>query len=416
MTGRLRLGLAVAAVAWIGAVAAAQTTGDSADPMSRPRFMVFLFEAESGTLSQQAEFLLYNSILTAAAAANPAVVVLESPDPDVPPSQVGKESLAQSINADSWLHVIASGGLANLTLEVETFDIFRRETFGKQVIRPGFVVDYRVLTAGLWDGIVATLRDNYRRVVDRTELRIAALPGTRIGGLSGSTPAVGESGELVVSVPSSSTVSLQADLRGYYQERRTAFVGIDPLAVSFRQVEKPRYGVDLSLSSLQFPGSRFWYYPVPAEIFVRAGFTTQAIGFYPIDNTDRLIRAGSTLSFFELDGGIYLTRPEQLFRLYAAAGLYLRFVHPSLAEMALETDGAPVALTLSLGGEYSTSRKLRFFAEYQPAYVLADDPQRYIDVSFVANRYPGGDVPGYIAFDWGVLDYRNVYIGARWDF
>jgi hypothetical protein len=334
----------------------------------------------------------------------------------VPASSIAKEELAQSINADSWLHVIVSGGLSNLTLEVETFDMFRRQIFGEQIIRPGFVLDYRVLAAGLWDGIAQTLREEYQRVVNRTTLTITALPGTQIDGLPKKDTRVGEGGRLEVSVPSSSTFSLVANLRGHYQVRESVFVGIDPLELAFDQVETPSFGVDFRLSSLQFPGARFWYYPIPSEVFVRGGFMTQAVGFFPIDNTAKLVRAGSTLSLFELDGGLYLTPPEELFRFYAALGGYLRFVTPSLSEISLENDAAPAAITVSIGAEYSSSRRLRFFFEYQPAFILADDPDRFIDVSFIANRYPGGKVPGYLKLGWGLIDYRNLFTGARWDF
>lgn len=412
-------GLALALALVAAPVAVAQDTagaGDAEDALARPRFMVYFFEVEPGTLNAEQEFLLYNSILTEVAIANEAVVILESPDPDVPPSRVAKEDLAQSIDADSWLHVIASGGLDNLTIEFETYDMLRRESTGWAIVRPGFVVDYRVLSVGLWDPLVETLRENYERVVNRTMLTIDAAPGTEIRGLPEETVEIGSTGRLGISVPASSTLSLEAELPGHYQETRDLFIGIDPVTLEFDPVEKPDFGIDLRLSSLQFPGIRFWYYVVPAEIFVRGGFSTQAIGFYPIDNTESLLQSGSTLSFFELDAGMYLTPAEELFRLYAALGGYLRFVHPSLSEIQLERDAAPGAITAGIAVEFSSSRRIRFFLEYQPAFILADDPERYIDVSFVRNRYPDGKVPGIYSLGYGVIDLRNLLVGVRYDF
>ena len=412
-------GLALALALGAAPVAVAQDTvgaGDAEDVLARPRFMVYFFEVEPDTLTAEQEFLLYNSILTEIAIANEAVVILESPDPDVPPSRVAKEDLAQSINADSWLHVVASGGLENLTVEFESYDMLRRESTGWEIVRPGFVVDYRVLSVGLWDPLVETLRENYERVVNRTMLTIDAPPETEIRGLPEEIVEVGASGRLAVSVPASSTISLEAELPGHYQATRDLFIGIDPLTLEFDPVEKPDFGIDLRLSSLQFPGIRFWYFVVPAEIFIRGGLSTQAIGFYPIDNTESLLQSGSTLSFFELDGGMYLTPAEELFRLYAALGGYLRFVHPSLSEIQLERDAAPGAITAGIAAEFSSSRRIRFFLEYQPAFILADDPERYIDVSFVRNRYPDGDVPGIYALGYGVIDLRNLLIGVRYDF
>jgi hypothetical protein len=54
--------------------------------------------------------------------------------------------------------------------------------------------------------------------------------------------------------------------------------------------------------------------------------------------------------------------------------------------------------------------------DYEPAFILAPDPRKFIDVSFVANSFPSGQVPGYIVLPWGLFDLRNVYLGVRVDF
>ncbi|MFW5843525.1 MAG: hypothetical protein ACOCW6_06330, partial [Spirochaetota bacterium] len=92
------------------------------------------------------------------------------------------------------------------------------------------------------------------------------------------------------------------------------------------------------------------------------------------------------------------------------------FVHPSLGEISLERDAAPGAITAGIAAEFSSSRRIRFFLEYQPAFILASDPDRYIDVSFIVNRYPNGKVPGIYALGYGLFDLRNLLIGVRYDF
>lgn len=396
--------------------AGGQATG-SEDALARPRYMLYLFNTEEDAFSEREEFLLYNAVLTETAAATDAVVILESPDREVPDDRRAWESLARSVNADSWLRVVASGGFENLTVEVETYDLLRREEVAETVIRPGFVVDFRIMSAGIFEEVAGMLSENFERIVDTTELTVEALPGTSLTGLPGGPQAVDDSGALTLTVPASSTYGLTGTLAGHYPVDEELFLGVDPRTVSLEQVARPRFGLDLRIASLQFPGLRFWYYlPLPVDLFARTGFTTQAAGLYPIDNSSRLVQAGSSLSRWTFDAGGYLTAPREFLRLYAGAGGFLRFVHPSLSELSLERDAAAGALTVFLGAEYSRSRRFRFFFEYEPAYIFADDPGRFIDVTFIRNRFPGDSPPGFVVLDSAVLDLRNLYIGARWDF
>lgn len=427
--GFLRLAISVAryalilslGVAPLAAQSAADAPGEVGSPgeqeledFSRPRFMVYFFETEPGTLSESQEFVLYNSILSAVAAANRDVVVVESPDPDVPPTEAGKEELARRINADSWLHVVASGGFENLTLQVETFDILRQRTFGEEIIRPGFRVDYRIIARGFWDSMVETIQGNYSRIVDLTSLRISGEAGSTIEGVPGGPFEIGAEGSTVIEVPYPSAFTLRISSGGYYDVERPIFVGIDPIELEVDQTRLPRLGVDLRLSSLQFPGFRLWYYPIPAELYVRAGVVTQLVGFYLIDNAPQVLVTGGPLSLLSLDVGGYINRPESLTRLYAGLGGYLRVTHaPRL--LGLDRSGALGAATATLGVEYSPSRRVRFFAEYQPAWIITDSPQEFIDASFVTNRFPSGRVPGFYVFDRGLIDFRDVFLGLRID-
>ena len=416
--GRIAFAWCTAIVA-IASLAAQDPPGDPEDAPTRPRYMLFLFEVEPGTLDEQQEFLLYNSIVSVAAVATDAVVLLESPELDVPPTQTERERLAQSINADSWLHVIVSGGFEDLVVEVETFDLLRERTVSREIVRPGFVIDYRMLAVGLWEPIETTLQTKYQRIVPATVLTVEALPGSEVRGLSDGPHRVDDSGRVAVPLPVSSAYRFLVDLSGHYREQREIFVGIDPITLSVGQFLKPRFGVDVRITGLQFFGARFWYYPIPARVFVRAGLTTQAFGFFPIDNSRQLLQQrGSQLSEFSIDGGAYITRAERLLRFYAGAGGYLRFVHPSLTGVKLERDASNGgALAVIVGGEFSSSRELRFFLEYAPSYIFADDTRRFLTLSFASSSNAArNDVHGFIAAGGGLFDLRNVSIGARWDF
>ncbi|HYW85063.1 MAG TPA: hypothetical protein VFB30_17510 [Spirochaetia bacterium] len=391
--------------------APAQPPAQAPGPFGRPRFMVYLFEAEQDTLSAEERFVLYNSILAAAAEANPDVVILESPDQGVPQTKEAKEELAQRVNADSWLYVVASGGYSNLTIQAETFDILRQETFGQEIIRPGFVVDFRTISQGFWSGIVTAIRTSYSRVVDLTTLTVHGQPGSELAGIPGGPYHIDKTGTLVQKIPYPSSFQMRARASGYYDVQRPLTLGIDPLELNLGQVAKPRFGAEVRLSSFQFPGVRFWGYVLPAELFVRLGVTTQAFGLYPIDNATNVVIVGSPLSMLELDAGFFISPAENLLRFFVGAGGYLRF-----SGLRIDNQAAPGAITLSLGGEYSPSRRLRFVFEYEPAFILASNPQQFINLSFVANSFPSGKVPGYVMLPWGLFDLRNFYVGLRVDF
>ncbi len=82
--------LSLCAVAAGAQQAQENTQASTSTAFGRPRFMIYLFDAEPGTLSTTERFLLYNSILAAATEANPDVVLLESPDETVPQTPEAK--------------------------------------------------------------------------------------------------------------------------------------------------------------------------------------------------------------------------------------------------------------------------------------------------------------------------------------
>ena len=382
---------------------------------NRPRYMIYLFEAEENTLTAEQSFMLYNSILAAVAQANKDVVIMESPDQGIPRTKEAKEELARRISADCWLAVTASGGFQNLTVQADTFDILRQADTGSALIRPGFVVDFRTIARGFWDEIVAGIRDRYVRVVDLTTLTVRGRQGTEVIGVPGGPYTIGGTGVLEQKIPYPSVFTLTAKSFGTYDVEMPLSLGLDPLTIDLDQMDKPWFGAELRLSSLQFPELRVWFSILPATLFIRLGFSTQLIGMFLIDNTSSVLVTGSPLSFVGMDAGIYLLPAEWLFRVFVCAGGYLRISHPA-GYFGLDFDAAPGAVTLVLGGEYSPSRRVRFVFTYEPAFILAADPQRYINLSFIPNSFPSGQVPGYWTLPWGILDLRNFYIGVRLDF
>jgi hypothetical protein len=276
-------------------------------------------------------------------------------------------------------------------------------------------VDYRVIARGFWDDIVASIAGGYERIVDTSVLEVRGRPGTRLEGAPGGPYEIGAEGEASLELPYPSVFVLKARSPGAYDVERPVSLGIEAMKVDLGQVSKPRYGVEASLSGLQFPELRLWVSIIRAEVFARLSLSTQMIGLFPLDNAASLVQTGSPLSFVGVDAGLYVLPPERLFRLFVAAGGYLRISHPA-GYFGLDSGMASGAATLSLGCEYSPSRRLRFVASYDPAYVFAADPRKFIERSFAANAYPSGSVPGYVVLESGLLDLRGFCIGARLDF
>src|SRR6056297_2613124 len=130
----------------------AQSAEDrSIDDFARPRRMIYFYETEPESLSSFDRFLLYNSILTSVSAASSSVVVVESPDIDVPITQEGREELARRVDADAWLYVYVAGGLDDLTVRSGLYDMTAGEEVAETIIRPGFPITYRTLARGFWD-------------------------------------------------------------------------------------------------------------------------------------------------------------------------------------------------------------------------------------------------------------------------
>jgi hypothetical protein len=276
-------------------------------------------------------------------------------------------------------------------------------------------VDFRTISRGFWNNLAGAIKGSYSRIVDLSTLTIHGRPGTELTGVPGGPYRIDGSGTLVEKVPYPSSFTLKARASGYYDVEQSLFLGIDPLTVTLDQVAKPRFGFEARLSSFQFPGLRFWWYILPAQVFVRLGLTTQLVGLYPIDNAPNVLAVGSPLSQLELDAGLFVSPAERLLRFWVGAGGYLRFSHPPAPGFAIDSEGAPGAVTLSLGVDYSPSRRLRFAVEYQPAFILASNPQQFINLTFVANSFPSGQVPGYVVLPWGLFDLRNLYLGLRLD-
>jgi len=385
--------------------------GQDLDDFSRPRRMVYFFQADPGSLESFDEFLLYNAILSSIGTSNPDVVVLESPDRAVPVGQEGREDLARRVDADSWVYVFAAGGMADLSVVAEVYDMRNQVRFDPVESTPGFPISYRALAIGLWDDIAAVIRDNFESVVDAEDVLFRGVPGTQINGLPGSPFIIDEDGSVVVPLPSPATFEGEASLAGFETTTERVYVGFEAPVVEFSQRRLPQFAVDFRLSSFQFPGARFWWFFVPSQAFLRGGITTQLIGLYLVNNAGSLFDS-SALSTVYVDAGYVFGSPEDSTRLWAGGGASLRLSHqPQI--IGLDRDAAFGGVHLSLGAEIKPLRQLALFADYQPTFLLAPSPEQFIERSFTWNAFPDGNAPGFITLPWGLFDLRNLYLGVR---
>ncbi len=387
------------------------------EDFARPRRLVYFYETEPGAMSEYDEFLLYNSILTDVASANPEVVLVESLNREVPVELAGREDLARRVEADAWMYVYVAGSLEDLTVLVSLYDMTLGQELASLVVQPGYPVSYRTLARGFWDELSQTVAEVYEPIVVATVTTFQGLPGTVIRDLPTGEVVIGESGVTEILLPNPATYVVTAEYPGFVPVTETFYLGADPQRVELIQLPAYRFGVDAILSSFQFPGARFRYNIVPGGWFARLGFVTQYVGINFVPNQPLFPEPGrSKLSTIYLDGGTLLGSLDSFFRYQLALGGFLRIRHEPLG---FETDASLGGIHLSAGIEIAPWRRerilrsIRLFAEYQPALLFTESSDEFFDRSFPWNSFPGGQVPLLYGLDWGVIDLRELQIGVR---
>jgi hypothetical protein len=380
--------------------------------------MIYFYETEPGSLSDFERFLLYNSILTDVAAASEVVVLVESPDREVPITRAGKEELALRVDADSWLNVYVAGGLSDLTVQAELYDMSSGQVTDEVIVRPGFPVTPRTLAIGFWADISAAISDDFEPLITANEVTITARPETVISQLPGGPYQIDATGQIRLILPTPATYQVSAELPGFVRASESFYLGDLPRDLTLLQPRAYRFAVAIAASSFQFPSARFRYHIVPGSWFARLGITSQALfalNFVP--NRPLILGPGeSPLSTIYLDGGTLLGELDDFVRISLAAGGFLRFQHQPFQ---LDTDAASGGVHLSVGAELwpwqrtPILRNFRLFAEYQPTWFFAGDPQLFYERSFTWNAFPGGNVPLFFTLPYGVLDLRDLYLGVR---
>ncbi|MFW5689358.1 MAG: hypothetical protein ACOC1U_07295 [Spirochaetota bacterium] len=386
------------------------------EDFARPRRMIYFYETEPGTLSEFDRFLLYNSILTSVSGANASVVIVESPDPEVPITQEGREELARRVDADAWMQIYVAGGLADLTVRATLYDMTAGRVVAEPIIRPGFPVSYRTLARGFWDPIAAEIDAGFAPIVAATEATVLGRAGTSISNLPGGPYELDADGRLVLLLPTPATYAIEATLPGFVPVEESFYLGDEPRVVELVQLTAYRYAVDVLASSFQFPGVRFRYHFVPGFWFARVGLTTQYVGVNFVPNQPLVSVGASKLSTLYVDGGSLVGELDGFTRFLLAGGAFLRLRHEPFG---LETDAALGGVHLSLGVELAPWRRepvlrnVRLFADYQPAFFFAPDPDGFLTRSLAWNAFPGGSVPLIYGTGWGVVDLRDLYLGVR---
>ena len=409
----------------------------------RPRRMVFLFDVPSDTFTDFEKFFVYNSVLTDIYGANPEVVILESEEQEVPPTVEARQELVRRVDADSWVFVQVQGDVSNVTFYHETYDLLTIKKFGEKTIETGLRLDLRTLSRGdIWRDLVIAIQDNYSNLLDQENVTITGLPGTVIADvilqnpvayiyralLDGYYPTgtviadVTPNSEIVLDATGDVTVALQnpaaytyrALLDGYYPIQEEFFLGFEPRLIELEQKPTISWSVDFLLNNFQFVGVRAYWFPVPADWFIRFGFTTYAFGLYLIDNSPAIIGA-NPLTVITLQTGLFLFDKINLLRPYLALGAGLRVEH-STTRVGL-AENTPVELSLVAGVEYSfPDRFLRVYAEYSPTMYISEDITEFKNASFLNYLLPDGTAPGYVSADNLSFDLRSFSVGVRLSF
>lgn len=393
-----------------------------------PRRMLLLFESLQGSnFSRNEQLLMYESLLVMLETEASEVAVFESPAPNnIPATAEERSRQADKIGADAWLWVGIRGDRDSSDLLIESYDLLAGQTVIETVVEKG---QLRGLERRFWSEVIRAVRESYetrpQRIVEsevtetNSEVILTAVPGTEIIGLTDFPLVVQDSGEVSVDLNQSATYTLRATKEGYYPLTQTFALTTPELEVPLEQRKASRFAIEFYLNNLTYPGLEASVYIIPNLFFGRFGINTFLVGL-PFRNLEEGGRTSFGLTHFNIGLGIYLNAPDSLFRLYVAAGMFLRIIHLEGEAWKLDPISS-VGIFPGVGVEVSTIPTLRFFVEYRPLVYFTSEPD-LMAASYARSKTEEGtgstdDVdlsPPFIFPDiGGVIDPTNFNVGLR---
>jgi hypothetical protein len=342
----------------------------SGKPEETRRLLLFFEVLPGSDFSEEEQALLYETLLIKLADASPRVAPKDFGNSYIPPSDTEKTDAAEQMEADSWLHIVVSGNFASCTLAVRLLDMLTGQIALDKTVEKTYRRGARDLQRENWEDFTGPIAEYYltalSKDINRGTLYFEALPGTRIQGSAWKRLKVAKDGQTSTDVPLPATLPYRAIKPGYLPVEGQIYMDQTEKIVSLPQEQGARFGFDLYLNNLTFPGFDFIYFFVPDSVFGKVGMLTYLLGI-DLDDGDRdegNVFVSHTLSHCNLSLGFYLNAPDRYVRPYVSVGAFWRIITAS-GYWGLEPI-APFGAQPTFGIEYSRLPNRKIYLDFSP--------------------------------------------------
>ena len=391
--------------------------------------MLLLFEENTRSKFTDNEFLIiYETLLVKLSNEIEDLIVIESKEDTVPGTDRERNTLAATLNANSWLSVGIIGGAADLTIELKLYDITENKFILNEKFENKSFSSFRELGRQFWNDVISLIEDQYiaggtsgtdatelsgeqffnMEDVEKSVITIYAKQGTKITGLGEDPLVIGAEGEIKYETILPATYSIEASLRGYYPLEKELFVDQEVETISFEQKPIGRLFLDLYMNNFSFFGTDLNIFIVPDLFYAKVGLTTHLIGFhFATGDEDSTFFVSYPLTYMYAGFGLYVNPNYHKVRANIAAVFFTRVIHSSKHGLSIDRL-FPFGVQPIIGLEIFPDRKLSLFAEYAPYIYFSNDGD------LMRAAYPRDySFNTFIITDHALIELVNFRLGVR---
>jgi hypothetical protein len=377
------------------------------------RILLVTGRQPDASFSSQETIMIGRSLLRRLSAASDEIVAVEAPPDDPAGTDAELEAAAGNAGADSWLSASLSGSWASMAVHLRTAGILPGDAAAVAwtVSREGRS-SAQDLAQERWDDVTQPVVERFHMVeVPRSEptsqrtarLTVRARAGTRVTGFGDGQLEIGEEGAATREVAVPREYILTAALDGSYPQETRIFVSADR-EVSFTQAPVSRWAIEAGLLDLGYPSVAVSLYVLPAQVFLKAGITTYALG---LAFSDATAFTSVPLTNFEAMVGATLFPDAPFFHVTVGFGGLIRIVHAGGVFFGIDPL-SPFALNLAFGAEVATSARGRLFIEWLPAVYLTAFPEAF------RASLGSGTPEGWVFTAGSAQNLLSFKVGYRW--
>ncbi len=412
------LGLCAGPVSWAeDAVpttpAPASASSAPASAATAPRRMLVAFQKSLfAGYSDEEVRIIERAFVTRLSDADGGPEPVETDPRAFPSSLQDRNKAARDAAADCWLWVGISGLRGRPSLRVQSFDLLYNVMSIDASFPRSEAFSVMDLYRERWDDIIPLLVKKYpplsapaytRGPPGNATLRIRALPGTEITGLSQKPLVVGPDGTASIEVPSPAPYSFRATRGGYIPRNMTIYFDRQSEIV-VPQERSPWFSVDAAFLDGFFPGVSATFSGLPFPGFARLGFTTFRAG---ISTNNDQVFTSLPLSQLTLLLGFYVSPEDSETRFYVGLGPVLRLSLPPGGTLTVD-NLIPFGAQIVAGWELPLAGNLHSFFELAPSGYYVSQPTLF-QYTFGQNN---GTFP-YFLVDKIALNLFEMRFGLR---